>query len=196
MHQAGGGSCYQACLAMILGYFFPQEKFSPADLDRPTHHRPGSWTFEAQLLAPLADHHLKVELHATTPYDKLTPELAAKRYGQAVAQKLDFQALAWAKSYLQPGVFFQHPIEWKELLKRFRQGWVTFLCVNEDVLVKQNLGVFLGHGLVLTGLSKAQARVHDPARADNMLYPLPQLEAAFTSPGTDRACLFIKRYTS
>jgi len=193
VRQAGGGACYQAGLAMILKYFFPQEKFTPADLDRMTHHRPGYWTFEAQFLAPLLERKLQVELHAATPYDQLTPALAAKRYGKAAAGKLDFQALAWAKSYLSPDTFFPRALAWKELLERFRSGWVTFFCVNEDVLVKQNLGVFLGHGLVLTGLAQNQARVHDPARADNMLYPLAQLEAAFLSPGTDRACLFVKR---
>jgi hypothetical protein len=193
VRQAGGGACYQAGLAMILGYFFPQEKFTPADLDRLTHHRPGYWTFEAQLLAPLLDRKLKVELHASTPYGKLTPDLAAKRYGPAAAGKLDFQALAWARSFLKPGVFFEQELEWKTVAEKFRQGWVTFICVNEDVLVKQNLGVFLGHGLILTGLSNSQARVHDPARADNMTYPQKQLAAAFRSPGTDRACLFVKR---
>jgi len=178
---------------MILRYFFPNQELSFADLDRLTHHRPGSWTFEAQLLPALMDRKLKAELHATTPYAQLTPELAEKRYGKAAAQKLDFQALSWAKNFLKPGIFFQHAMEWRDLLKKFREGWATFFCVNEDVLVKQNLKVFIGHGLILTGLSNSQARVHDPARADNMLYPLPQLEAAFISPGADRACLLVKR---
>jgi len=193
VHQAGGDDCYQACLAMVLKHFFPKEEFPRAELNRLTHHRPGYWTMEAQLLPPLLERKLQVELHASTPYSELTPELAEKRYGKLGAQKLDFQALAWSRQFLKPGLFFQHEIEWKELVEKFRQGWATIFCVNEDVLVKQNLGRFIGHGLVLTGASDSQARVHDPARTAQMLYPLDHLAAAFTSSGTDRAGLLVKR---
>jgi len=193
VHQAGGDDCYQACLAMVLKHFFPKEEFPLAELNRLTHHRPGYWTLEAQLLPPLLERKLKVELHASTPYSELTPELAAKRYGPAGAKKLDFQALAWSRPFLKPGLFFQHEIKWKELVAKFQQGWATIFCVNEDVLVKQNLGRFIGHGLVLTGVSSSQARVHDPARSAGMLYPLDRLAAAFASPGTDHAGLFIKK---
>jgi len=193
VHQPGGGYCYQAGLAMVLRYFFPGEKTAFRELDRLTHHRPGSWTFEAQLLPALLDRGLRVELHATTPYAELTPGLAEKRYGKEAAARLDFRALAWAREFLQPGVFFQHGLEWKDAAENFRAGGTIFFCVNEDVLVGQNLGKFIGHGLVLTGLSTDQARVHDPARYENMPYPQTRLAAAFTSPGTDRACILIRR---
>lgn len=192
-HQSASDDCYQACLAMILKFFFPQEDFPAPRLNSLTRHRPGYWTLEAQLVPALLERQLQVELHASTPYAELTPELAARRYGPVGAGKIDFQALAWAREVLTPGVFFPHEMEWNELASRFRQGWAVMFCVNEEVLMRQNRGRFLGHGLVLTGVSETHARVHDPARQENMLYPQRLLAAAFGSPGTDHAVLLVKR---
>lgn len=196
IRQLGDSNCYQACLLMMLRKHFPSEQLTLRQMDRLTGRKPNHWTFEAQLVPPLLERGLEVRLFATTEYDKISPDYVEKKYGRHVAPLIDYGSVRRAAGHLKPEIFSQTALEWKEVERYFREGWLTMLCVDENALKTGKAGLFSGHAVMLVGISGDRAFIHDPRRGPELEVARENLITAWQTKGTDQAALFVRQRQS
>ena len=161
--------CVPAVLAMVLGYFMPERKFTKPELEQMCGYVPGKGTWKAQMMLNLAD--LGFQTKWIEDFDN--PAFVKDPVGY-LATILDKEALDWQinnsdlpkeaeriKQYMDKGL----PLEQRKGTRRdikdlLDGGWLVMLDVNENVIA--GVPGYLGHDILVIGYDDKNVTIHNP----------------------------------
>ena len=161
--------CVPAVVAMALGYFMPEQKFTMSEVERMCGYVPGKGTWKTQLLLSLN------ELGFLTRWieDFDHHKFAADPEGY-LTTILDKEALDWQiknsdlpleadrmKQYLDKGLPLEQRKGTRQDIKDLLNGgWLVMLEVNENVIA--GTPGYLGHVVLVIGYDDKNVTIHNP----------------------------------
>ena len=161
--------CVPAVIAMVLGYFMPERKFSMKEVEQLCGYVPGKGTWKTQLLLSLSD--LGFQTIWIEDFDHHEFVEDPRRY---LATILDDDALKWQiensdldkeaarmRTYLSKDLPLEHRKGTHEDIKSFLDDeWLVMLEVNENVIA--GIPGYLGHVVLVVGYDDINVTVHNP----------------------------------
>jgi len=166
--------CFQACLKMILKYFYPEEEYSWEELDRVTAKKEGMWTWSMAGLMWLQDKGLEVKNIEVFDYEKfakLGGQYLVEDFGEEVGgeqiKHCDIeQEKNIAQEFIKKIKTEKVVPEIKDLKELLLQDHIIICSVNSRCLSEET--GYTGHLVVIKGFSDQGLILHDPG-----LPPLP-----------------------
>lgn len=162
--------CFQACLKMVLKFYFPKINFSYKKLDKISDHKSGMWTWQGKSLLYLNNLGFKIINIENLDYKKFSlsgekylkniwPEKVfnlQKKYSnlkeeQKIAEKLIRNK---AIKLINKKVLFS------DLEKYFRNGYLVIVSVNPCVF--NNKKCYWSHAVLITDVDSKLVTFHDP----------------------------------
>jgi len=182
-----------ACARMALSYFEPQKHFTVSRVAEMIYHKPGCWTFEAQLIPMLANKGHRVKLHTDTPYKKIARGEGTDRYGKDASRYICQESISWAFSNLSEKNFDSSGAGLKTALQWHEKGELIMIGVSRRILRNSPDIGYCRYNLIICGRDAEAVYVHDPCGGPYRRIPEELLEKACAVPGSDRAVLRVRR---
>ena len=162
--------CFQACLKMVLAYFWPNKSFTYQELDRISGHKSNQWTWDSQALVWLLDRGFiikKISLFDHRKFALQGKEYLASFWNEDTFQKQkkmsDFKTAQYQMKKLVSHPKFR-PIRKKPGLADIdnysKKGFVLIASVNINIL--DNASGYNNHSVVIIHVSKKNITFHDP----------------------------------
>jgi len=167
--QPDNTHCFQACLKMILKYFFPEKDFTFEELDKISDKSKDKWTWVCAALLELKKMGLKVKCYSIFDYDdfvKNGTDYIHRAYDKEAAEKniemSDIESeIENANKMLDENIFELRDSTFEEVEKWFKGNYVIILTVNSRQI--NNESGYAGHFVILTGFDKNNVYIHDPS---------------------------------
>lgn len=161
--------CWQACLKMILKYFYPAESFTYRELDRATNHVVGKGTWPFAGLMWLKRKGLEVryfsdyDLKAFSKYGEryLEKILGGEGYENVIETTFDMnEEMLLAKRVIGDRIFTRRRVSFGLIDRLMEEGYVIIAWLDLNVLNGER-GV-MGHYVVLLGTDAKHVYFNDP----------------------------------
>jgi len=170
--QSDDTHCFQACLKMVLKYFFPEKDFTYEELDKITDKPKDKWTWCCAALVELKNMGLKVNFYSNFDYEQFIRSGAAyvrKKYDKEIAKKTiemsDIESeIKNAKEMIKENIYELKEVPFKNIEEWFKENYIIILLINSKMINKKP--GFAGHFVVITGTDKNNVYVHDPGIND------------------------------
>jgi ABC-type bacteriocin/lantibiotic exporter with double-glycine peptidase domain len=191
--------CMQACMKMILKYYFPNRDFSFKQIDKLIGlEERRLWSNPVQAAVVLHDLGLKVKFYTACDVKQFLKEGAfyiKKNYKdwKTILSHLDVNlVLRFTQKALERGLLESKKLSWDTTESFFKKGNLIMLVINTNVF-KDRKG-YAGHFVLLTNIGKQFVEFHDPG-----LPPIPNRREdkrkfiqSWYDPDTDRNALVCK----
>jgi hypothetical protein len=164
-----GSHCWQACLKMVLKYFYPTESFSYKKLDKLTNHVPNKDTWPFAGLIWLKKKGLEVKYFTNEDVGKFSREgaryfrkvLANDEYEYVIRATFNMnEEMRLARQVIDSGILTKGRISFNLIEGLMKRGYVVVSWVNSRVL-NGKAGV-AGHFVVLLSVRKGYVYFNDP----------------------------------
>lgn len=167
-NSSEGMHCFQACLKMVIKYFWSEEEYSLEELAEITKKKPGGYTWYYAGLIWLTNRGVGVE--QIEPFDNQAFAEKGLTYlteifGEEVAKVQDENSnipaeQERAKKFLKSAKLTKRIPTRDELIKLLENGYVAICVVNSRALNKQK--GYAGHFVLVKGFDEKGFIVHDP----------------------------------
>jgi len=165
--QPDNTHCFQACLKMVLKYFFPEKDFTYEELDKITDKPKDKWTWICAASVELKNMKLKTRLYSKLDYNsfiKNGADYIRKFYDKKTAEKLiemtDIESeIENTKKMIKENIFELKELTFNDIENWFKENYVMILLINSKMI--NNKSGYAGHFVVLTGFDKEYVFVHD-----------------------------------
>lgn len=162
--------CVPAVVAMVLGYFFPKQKFTMNQAEQICGYVPGKGTWKTKLLLSLNELGLQ-----TKWIEDFDHSMFVKDPEGYLATILDEEALDWQirnsnlpeeaermGQYLSKGLPLEERKGTRQDIKNFlNEGWLVMVEVNENVIA--GVPGYLGHVVLVVGYDDdVNVVIHNP----------------------------------
>jgi len=161
--------CVPAVLAMVLGYFMPERKFTMTEVEHMCGYVSGKGTWKAQMMLSLAA--LGFQTKWIEDFDNYAFIKDPEGY---LATILDKESLDWqiknsdlpkeaerVKQYLDKGLPLEHRKGTRQDIQNFLDdNWLVMLEVNENVIA--GIEGYLGHVVLVVGYDDKAVTIHNP----------------------------------
>ena len=162
--------CFQACLKMILKYFFPEKDFSWGELDKISDKAENKWTWVSSAAVELNKMGLKVKHYAVFDYNdfvKIGDDYIRRTYEEPVAEKMimltDIKSeIENADRMLKENIFELRELSLEDVENWFKDGYAAIFLVNCSIMNKEP--GYEGHYVALTGFDGENVFINDPDR--------------------------------
>ena len=166
--QPDNTHCFQACLKMVLKYFFPEKEFTFEELDKITDKPKDKWTWSCTALVELKNIGLKIKHYSIFNYNvfsKNGADCIRKTYDKEVAEEMiensDIESeIENAKKMIEEDIFELKELSFNDVENWFKEGYIILLLINSK-MINNELG-YSGHYVVLTGFDEDNIFIHDP----------------------------------
>jgi len=160
--------CFQACLKMVLKYFFPEKDFTFEELDKMSDKPKDKWTWSCAALVELKNMGLKIKHYSIFDYNNFVKngaEYIRKTYDKKVAEKMiemsDIESeIENAKMMIEEDIFELKELPFNNIENWFKNNYVMILLINSKMI--NNEPEYAGHFVVVTRLDKDNIFIHDP----------------------------------
>jgi len=167
--QPDNTHCFQACLKMILKYFFPEKDFTYEELDKISDKPKDKWTWRCNALVELKKMGLNIKTYSSFDYNdfiKNGADYIRKRYDKEVAEKMigmsDIESeIENTEKMLKENIFELKELLFEDAENFFKKNYVIILLVNSRII--NNKSGYSGHFVILTGFDKDSIFIHDPS---------------------------------
>jgi len=161
--------CMQACMQMILKYYYPDKKFSIEELNKLL--KIGSkkmYGFPEMAVAVLSDLGINAKYYASSDdreWYKKGKQYLLKKYSKEVAEDIwkmtDFKTQKpFFKRVLKEKRFVCKKLLFKDLKNFFKKGCLICPIININIL--ENKKGYAGHAVLIIGIDKKFITFHDP----------------------------------
>ncbi|PLS81331.1 hypothetical protein CYG49_02240 [Candidatus Saccharibacteria bacterium] len=196
--------CVPAVMAMVLGYFMPQRKFTMQGVEELCGYVSGMGTWKAQMMLSLDE--LGFQTHWIEDFDQRQFAANPKEY---LATVLDKEALDWqiensnlpleadrVKRYLAKGLPLEQRRGTRKDIQNFLDdGWLVMLEVNENAIA--GIPGYLGHVVLVIGYDETNVTIHNPdgnnGNKPNQVVTWELLEQAWKEFGNSYSIFAFKR---
>jgi len=167
--QPDNTHCFQACLKMVLKYFFPEKNFTFEELDKLSDKPKDKWSWSCAALAELKNMKLKVKHYSTFDYNNFVKNGAKyirKTYEKEIAEKMiemsDINSeIENAKDMIKEDIFELKELTFEDIEKWFKENYTILLLINSKII--NNETGYSGHFVVLTNFDKDSVFINDPS---------------------------------
>lgn len=188
--------CMQACMKMILKYYFPKRDFSFEQLDELIGlGKRKLWSTPVQAAVVFDNLGLNVKCYAARDFEDYLREGAEyikKNYQdwKTILEHIDLNLdLDFTKEALKRGILENEELQFDLIESFFKKGGLIMLVINRNVL-KDKKG-YDGHFVLITDIGRDYVEFHDPG-----LPPKPKRRESkckfiqsWYDPDTDRSAL-------
>jgi hypothetical protein len=192
-----GKQCGQACMAMALKYYFPDKEFTIGQINLMIRRQEGKWTFPQQNAVALDELGLSVKAYSSIDIPvgrdniiKSFRQSFGRDYDEVI-RNIDLETHEYFSKIAKEKKLFEvrrHSIE--DIAEYIKRGCVVIACVDSHVLYGRK-GSFVGHAVIVTGMSRYSVWINDPDRGSDMKYPKDLFEKAYKVPETDDDILVV-----
>ncbi len=159
--------CFQACLRMVLRFFYPERNYSFKELDKISKKVKKKWTWPMATLVAFKRMGFKVKFHSKLDYKKFAKsgeKYLKKLYPKDAEKMIEMSDIPSeiknTKEMLKCNIFTTKRISLEEIFEKFQQSYLVILNINSRVLnCKKG---FSGHFIIITGFDKNNIFFHDP----------------------------------
>ncbi len=201
-NTADNTHCNQAGMRMILGYYFPQEKFTWRKLEEITGKKPRKWTWPMKGWLYLAERGLDVTYYGTFDYDQFIRHGSAyllKRYGKEVGEaQIKHSNISYEREIskkLLKKVSQVKRVPTLEDIKNFIQENCLLMC-NVNYYPLYGKPGYAGHFVLIYGIDERYVYLQDPGLPPhpNAEIPIERFLNAWNYSGEDnRGLTVVKR---
>lgn len=162
--------CLQACLKMVLKFYFPKKNYSYSELDKISRHVKGKWTWQGSSLLELSKLGFEVVNIENLNYIKFSQ--TGEEYLQKIWSPEVFESQKKFSNLKQEQQVAKKLIKDKKikLINRqaqigdieyyFSNNFTVLVSLNPCVLQKQDC--YASHIVVVTGVDSQGVAFHDP----------------------------------
>lgn len=168
-----GNNCMQACMSMILRYYFPEKEFPIAKINELTGvGNRKIWSNIRQATVVLDDLGLNVRCYSDADIDLFLedPEKYLEEHYEDwknIRAKIDLDLnVKFTKECIKRGLFETKKTDFKEIESFFDEGCLIMPAININVF--ENKKGYQGHFVLITDITKDKIYFHDPG-----LPPIP-----------------------
>jgi len=160
--------CFQACVKMVLKYFYPKEDYSVEELDKISHKIEGKWTWPNATMVWLQAKGMEVvdvEQFDNPRFVAEGESYLIAEYGEEVARvqiensDIEKERII-AKELLDKVKVKMTEPKLEDIQKYLNNGYLVIVNVNSEVLGGGE--GYAGHFLVVKGFNNTSLIVHDP----------------------------------
>lgn len=187
----------QANMLMALRYFFPNKKFSFAQINKKMRRKRGKWTFTAQTAVVLKDFGLKAKAYSGKDIFTKREEIIAgfkKAFGkdyETVIKNIDLDTVEYFhKRAKKERVFEVRKSSMNDLEKYLKKGYIVIPCVDLNTLYNKK-GSFQGHFVTIVDMNKNSIWIHEPNEGPNIKYSRKLFNKAYAVKAIDDDVLII-----
>ena len=190
----------QACMQMILNYFYPKKKFSIKKLSELLRIKNKKmYCFPEMTVAVLSDLGINAKYYTTSDDIKWYKEgkkYLLENYPKQVAEdiwKMSNLKISkpFFKKVLKEKRYIHKKLSFEDIKKFFKKGYLISPVININVFEKRK--GYSGHAILITDINKKFVTFHDPG-----LPPIPNSKIskqnfirAWQSPGTDNTIIVV-----
>jgi ABC-type bacteriocin/lantibiotic exporter with double-glycine peptidase domain len=185
--KSRGLECGQACVSMIIKYFYPNKKIDIDKMNKIIHHKKGKYTFTIQLSILLDHYKIKSECYSYDPLETLeeNPNLFKDYFGKdydKVKKYLDEDTFNWmVKEGRKKKLFKKRRTSFKQIIGFLEKGYPTIFPIDWNTLENKK-GAYQGHLVILSGVDNDNVFIHDSDYQPFMKYNKSQVEKAYKHP--------------
>jgi len=186
--------CGQACVAMMIKYFYPDFEPDFKEFNKIIHQKSGKYTHPPQLGILLDAFEVKVKVFSSDDI-KLSGEDSEqfKRwFGKDYEYEMkyiDLQSFDWmVREFRKRNLFEVRQTKFEELLGYFRKGYLIGIPIDWNSLVGKK-GHYEGHFVLITGVSGDYIFIHDPDVGPFIRYPISRLKTSWKHPAIAQDCI-------
>lgn len=192
-----GNQCGQACVLMILKYFYPEKKINFDNINKVIKFKPNKFTFPHQLAIAL--NHFGVKAKAFSKEDCHTGKRGienfkkwfGKDFDEVFNQWVDYPVYEWTvRKAKKNGWFKIKSTPFTEIEKLFRKGYLVIGVADWNYLHGVKNKPYHGLSFVATGFDKKYAYINNPDEGKNLKYLKKLLKEAYNHPAiSDDICV-------
>ncbi len=185
----GEGQCGQACVLMIIKYFYPKKKVTIKDINKVIRFKLDKSTFEMQKAIALNHFGVKATSYSNEdcPTGKKGIEAFKRWLGKDFDEHfntwVDYPVYEWAvKKAKKNGWLEIKSTSFEKIEKLLKKGHLITMPVDVNILHGIKDKPYHGIGIVLTGLDENSVYLNDPDEGKNLKYPKKIFKAAYNHP--------------
>lgn len=196
--------CIQACLKMVIKYYFPAKNYSFKELDKMSKHKKGMWTWQGASLLALADMGLEVVNIENIDYKKFAEQ--GEMYLQNIWSEEVFATQDKYSDLKQEKKIAQKMVESKKmkLANRdakfsdvegyFAKDYLVLVSVNPCVF--ENKKCYWSHIVLITDINDRWVTFHDVGLppVENRKISRKIFEKAMTKPWKEDTNVIALKY--
>lgn len=184
-----GNQCGQACVLMILKYFYPEKKISFEDINKIIRFKPDKFTFETQKAIALNYFGVRAKAFSSEDYPigkkgiEMFKKDLGKDFDKVFNKWVDYPIYEWSvKKAKRNGWFEIKPTLLKEIEELFRKGYLITLPVDGNLLHGIKSKPYHGIGIVIAGFERDSIFTNDPDEGKNLKYTKKAFRTAYNHP--------------
>ena len=160
--------CFQACLKMVIEYFWPECVYSWEELDIITSKIKGLWTWPMAGLLFMQEKGAEVKIIKSFDYDNFSKngaEYLRKRYGKEVANAqiknsdID-REIGFSKKFIKKIKIKKDIPKIEDLKQMLKDNYVIIANINSRILNNKN--GYVGHFVVIKSFNQEGFLLNDP----------------------------------
>ena len=185
--------CFQACLKMVLKYFFPEEDYSWKYLEKISAKVPGKWTWSMAALIWLANKDIEIKNIEIFDYKKFIDkkeDYLLEFYGKEVAKKQIEnssipQEIEFSKKFIKEADIEMKSPDISDIKALLDRGFLIGCNVNSNAL--NNEEGYTGHYVIVRGYDSNNLFANDPGRPgkENKKISFETFEKAWAYPNSN-----------
>jgi len=187
----------QACMLMALEYYFPDKEFTVEQVNSLMRRKEGEWIFPQQSAVALNELGLNAKAYSSIDIPTGRPAVInsfrgsfGKDYDKAI-ENSDLENYEHFSKIAKEKRLFEvrhHSIE--DIGEYVNHGCAVMARVASQVLYGRR-GPFVGHSVIVVGMSRYSVWINDPDRGSDMKYPKDLFEKAYKVPEIDDDILVV-----
>jgi len=185
--KSRGHECGQTCMAMMIKYFQPDFEPDFDELNQIIHHKNGYYTFPPQDAILLNYHGIRAkafssEIYPTTDEE---PGVFNRWFGdefETQMKRINIDSYNWMCHQIRKLNLLEiRKISIEDMLEMTSKGCLVHFVLDWNRL-KNRVGVYQGHGVLITGFEGNKVFIHDPDGGPYLQYPKETLAYAYSHP--------------
>ena len=185
--KSRGWECGQACMAMMIKYYYSD--FGPDfdKLNKIIKHKDGMYTFPPQLAILLDYYGIKSQVFSSDNVNRFDedPNQFKRWFGKDYEHEMQFigrESFDWMVDEMRSkNLFTKKKTKFSELLNEFQKGNLVGFPIDWNTLVGKK-GSYEGHFIVISGIQGQNILIHDPDVGPFIEYPILDIKRAWSHP--------------
>jgi len=185
-------------MVMVLGYFFPEKKFTLKQMSKKMKRKKGKWVAPSHAAVVLRNLGLSVKAYANKdiPIERkklinLYKRAFGKNYEKLIKNiNLDVEEY-FDRKVKKEKIFEVRKHSLRDFEGYLRKGYIVVPCVDTNILWKRKKKSFAGHFVTILKIDKNNVWIHDPTKGPNIKHPRRLFNKAFKVKAIDDDVLVI-----
>lgn len=185
--KSRGFECGQACVAMIIKYFYPEFEPNFDEFNKIIHHKNDTYSFPPQLAILLDHFNVKTKVYSSDDIKRSDedPDQFKRWYGKDFEHEMEninLESFDWMVNKIRENDLFKlKSTRFDDLLNQFKKGNLVTIPIDWNTLNNKK-GPYAGHFVIISGIEDKYVLINDPDIGPYQKHGLNQLQKAWEHP--------------